>query len=120
MTLRPLIGIYSIALGLAVLGLWSMILAGDDLPEGPLEIRFHLLSEALMALGAVVSGAMLLRSTSRAAIANAAAHATVIYSTLNAAGYYAERQAPCTATAMAALAAVSAVIVAVHLKAVRR
>ena len=90
MTTR-LIGLYSVALGLAVAGLWAAILVSGDLPEGRRALAFHLLSEALMALGVMIGGALLLKGHRTGAGIAAAAHAMVVYSTLNAAGYYLQR-----------------------------
>ena len=102
--------IYSIILGLAVLGLWVTILSGTALPEGRTELAFHLVSEVLMALAAIASGVLLLRRARVAPMALAAAHAMVVYSTLNAAGYYAERGDLAVALVMTLLAIISALI----------
>ena len=111
-----LVGGYSILLGLAVIGLWAPLLLGAEVPEGPTEMAFHLASEGLMALGCVLSGVLLLRARPLGRRATAAAHAMVVYSTLNAAGYYAERGDGATATAMVALTLISAGIVVLHLR----
>jgi len=105
-----LIAIYSIFLGLAVLVLWAMILSGDALPEGRTELAFHLTSELIMALAAIASGVLLLRGAAIAPAACAAAHAMVVYSTLNAAGYYAERGDTAVGLMMTALAILSSLI----------
>lgn len=106
-----LTGIYSIVLGAAVLGLWATILSGGPLAEGRTELTFHLASEILMALACITAGILLLRGGASARPATAAAHAMVIYSTLNAAGYYAQRGEPAVALAMVALSLVSAAVV---------
>lgn len=105
------IGLYSIGLGLAVIALWTMILASGPLPEGPRELAFHLASELIMALGCIASGVFLLRNHRLSGAANATAHAMVVYSTLNAAGYYLERGAAGATAAMTLLALLSALIV---------
>lgn len=111
-----LVGGYSILLGLAVIGLWALLLLGAEVPEGPTEMAFHLASEGLMAFGCLLSGMLLLRARPLGRPATAAAHAMVVYSTLNAAGYYAERADGATATVMVALALASAAIVVVQLR----
>ncbi|MCB1336109.1 MAG: hypothetical protein KDK10_01145 [Maritimibacter sp.] len=110
MTTR-LIGLYSVALGLAVAGLWAAILVSGDLPEGRRALAFHLLSEALMALGVMIGGALLLKGHRTGAGIAAAAHAMVVYSTLNAAGYYLQRGAAGVCGAMVLLAILSALLV---------
>lgn len=84
-----LIAYYSILLGVSVLLMWIFILLNETIPEGKNEMIFHLFSELLMAVLCIVSGMMLLKKGLQ--ILNVAAHAMVIYSVLNAAGYYSER-----------------------------
>ncbi len=86
-----LIALYSLFLGIAILGMWGAILASSALPEGPVELTFHLISETLMALAALASGILILRGRRYGKMTGVAAHGMVIYSVLNAAGYYAER-----------------------------
>lgn len=115
-----LIGVYSCGLGLAVLALWAVILSGGGVSEGPVEIGFHLLSEFLMALICLAGGAMLLRAHRLAGSVATAGHAMVVYSTLNAAGYYGERGEAGIALVMGLLALVSAALVAILLRATGR
>ena len=82
-----------------------------DLPEGRRALAFHLLSEALMALGVMIGGALLLKGHRTGAGIAAAAHAMVVYSTLNAAGYYLQRGAAGVCGAMVLLAILSALLV---------
>lgn len=83
------IGFYSIFLGISVLCMWSFILLTEPIQEGKNEMTFHLVSEFIMAVLCILSGLTLLKK--RKKNLNIAAHAMVIYSVLNAAGYYAER-----------------------------
>ena len=85
------IAFYSLLLGTAMLGLWSLILSTGEIPEGRTEFSFHLVSEFLMALACMGAGILVLihhRSGWGLALA---AHGMVAYSVLNAAGYYAQR-----------------------------
>jgi phosphotransferase system glucose/maltose/N-acetylglucosamine-specific IIC component len=82
---------YSLFLGIAILGLWGAILVNGEIPEGPVEFSFHLISEILMAAGCMAAGILMLRHNSTGTLLGIASHAMVIYSVLNAAGYYAER-----------------------------
>lgn len=88
---RKLIGIYSLILGISVIGMWIMILSSSGMEEGKMESSFHLASEFLMATFCIVSGVLLLLNRSKAAGITILAHSMVIYSVLNAAGYYGER-----------------------------
>ena len=85
------IGYYSIFLGISVIVMWVYILLSETITEGKTEITFHLFSEFLMALLCFLSGFLLIRGQSKGQVANSAAHAMVLYSLINAMGYYAER-----------------------------
>jgi membrane protein implicated in regulation of membrane protease activity len=86
-----IIGIYSLVLGIAIIGMWLVILSGATLPEGRTELSFHLASEFLMATFCIVSGILVLRRKHPGRLFNMAALGMMIYSVLNAAGYYGER-----------------------------
>jgi hypothetical protein len=86
-----IIGIYSLVLGIAIIGMWLVILSGTTLPEGRTELSFHLASEFLMAAFCIVSGILVLRRKHPGRLFNMAALGMMIYSVLNAAGYYGER-----------------------------
>jgi heme A synthase len=60
--MKNYIAIYSILIGLAVIGMWAVILTGQKLPEGNLELAFHLYAEFAMAVICLVSGVMMLRN----------------------------------------------------------
>lgn len=85
------IGYYSIFLGISVIAMWMYILLNETIPEGKTEMSFHLFSEFLMALLCLLSGFLLIKQKPKGQITNATAHAMVIYSLINAIGYYAER-----------------------------
>lgn len=86
-----IIGGYSCLLGLSVIAMWIQIILNESIPEGKTEITFHLVSEFLMALLCIVSGIMLIKEKLKGKITNVAAHAMMLYSLINAAGYYAEK-----------------------------
>jgi hypothetical protein len=86
-----IIAVYSLFLGTAILGLWTLILITGEIPEGQVEFTFHLFSEFLMAAGCLAAGTMLYKKKRSGTLVAIAAHAMVIYSVLNASGYYAER-----------------------------
>ncbi len=87
-----IIGGYSLFLGFSVLIMWVMILKGGEVTEGKTEMTFHLVSEFLMALLCILSGLYLLGGQRKWMKVNMLAHAMVIYSVLNAAGYYGQKE----------------------------
>jgi len=86
-----IIGYYSIFIGVSVIAMWTMILLTETPQEGKTELSFHLVSEFLMALLCLVSGILLLRKNVISRLLNLLGLGMVIYSVLNAAGYYGER-----------------------------
>ena len=78
-------------LGISVLGMWGLILFTEMVPEGPVELTFHLISEFVMALAALAAGILMFRHNRYGKGLGIAAHGMALYSVLNAAGYYAER-----------------------------
>ena len=91
MVRQRLISYYSIILGFGIAGLWMIILKNSEIQEGKTEMVFHLLSEFLMAAICILSGFKLLMRHKSAVPVNIIGHSMIIYSVLNAAGYYAER-----------------------------
>jgi hypothetical protein len=88
---KNVIGLYSILLGFSVIFLWTFILRPFDQQEGTIEMGFHLMSEFLMACFCIVSGVKILLRHKESFLINSAAHGMVVYSVVNAAGYYGER-----------------------------
>lgn len=86
-----IVAYYSIFIGISVIAMWTMILLTETPPEGKTELSFHLLSEFLMALLCLVSGILLLRKKTLSKLLNILGLGMVIYSVLNAAGYYGEK-----------------------------
>lgn len=87
---KKIAGYYSIFIGISVILMWSMILSNEKPPEGKTEMSFHLFSEFLMAIMCIISGVLILRKNAIARPLNFLALGMVIYSVLNAAGYYGE------------------------------
>jgi hypothetical protein len=86
-----IIAYYSIFVGISVIAMWTMILLTETPPEGKTELSFHLFSEFLMAFLCLVSGILLLIKKPLSRGLNILGLGMVIYSVLNAAGYYGER-----------------------------
>ncbi len=80
---------YSIFLGSTVLAMWVFLLMNDFVSEGLKEMIFHLVSEVIMAFLCIAGGVNYIKR--RKSIILIAAHAMVVYSVLNAAGYYFEK-----------------------------
>lgn len=85
-----IVGYYSIFIGIAVITVWSLILLTQNPTEGKTELTFHLLSEFIMAVLCIFSGILLLGNKPIGKFLNILALGMVIYSVLNAAGYYGE------------------------------
>lgn len=85
---RKIAAVYSIVIGISVLGMWSMIILTGGTTEGPVEISFHLVSEFLMAILLLISGIWLLRGKTYGMELFLISNGMLIYSVLNAAGYY--------------------------------
>jgi hypothetical protein len=88
---RKFIAWYSIFLGFSVIFLWIFILKPQTQNEGRLEMGFHLMSEFLMACFCIVSGIKMLLDHKESFLINSTAHGMVVYSVVNAAGYYGEK-----------------------------
>jgi len=71
--------------------MWIIILLNGQIEEGRVEFLFHLSSEFLMALFCFFAGILVLKKHISGTGLSIAGHAMLIYSVLNAAGYYAER-----------------------------
>ncbi|MFC0877556.1 hypothetical protein ACE01N_13225 [Saccharicrinis sp. FJH2] len=89
--IKKIIGVYSVFLGVSIIGMWIMILSTEGITEGNTEITFHLASEFTMALFCLISGIMLLKNMRHSKEINILGHGMVLYSVINAAGYYGER-----------------------------
>lgn len=87
-----LIAFYSIFIGVSVIAMWVLILSTEVLPEGKTELSFHLISEFLMALICLISGIQILRRSRLGKLLNITGLGMVLYSVLNAAGYYGEKR----------------------------
>jgi lipopolysaccharide export LptBFGC system permease protein LptF len=68
-----------------------MILVKGNIHEGQTELTFHLVSKFLVAIICLISGVMILRKHRHAVLLNTCGLGMVMYSVLNAAGYYGER-----------------------------
>lgn len=90
-TKTKIVSCYSIFIGISVIIFWIILLFGEKLPEGKTELFFHIFSELLMALLCIVSGVLLLKKKRIGKPLNIVGLGMAIYSVINAAGYYGEK-----------------------------
>ena len=88
-------GIYSIFIGVAIIGLWIMLILKKEIPElkdEPITIYFHITAEMLMGLLATVSGILLIIDLPWAPLLFLISSGLCMYAVINSAGYYAQRK----------------------------
>jgi hypothetical protein len=86
-----IVGYYSIFISVAIIGYWIMTLTTGAYQEGKIEISFHVFSEILMALTCLISGILLIMNKNIGGKINIIGLSMILYSVLNAAGYFGER-----------------------------
>ena len=87
--------IYAIFIGVAIIGLWIMLILKKQIPEletEPIEIYFHISAEMLMGIISVVSGIIVLVDLSWGSLLFLISSGFCLYSVVNSAGYYAQRK----------------------------
>ncbi len=82
---------YCFLIGLSVLSMWIVTILKEGIAEGPIEISFHLASEFLMAILLLITGIGLLMGKTYAWKLFLVSNGMLIYSVLNAAGYFGQR-----------------------------
>ena len=112
---NKVIGICSIFIGIAVTGSWVLILSSGEVEEGQTEITFHLISEFIMAIFCFVSGILILKKHPLGNILNIIGLSMILYSVLNDAGYYGERNELAFTVLFILLFLVSGIALAVQL-----
>lgn len=82
---------YSISIGILIIISWiSILLINNILPEGKIELTFHILSEFIMGIICLTGGIYIHFNRRYGFYLTLIAMGMLIYSTLNAAGYYLE------------------------------
>ena len=112
---RKLIAIYSVILGFGITGFWLIIIRSGSFLEGNYEMIFHLVSEFLMAVICILSGFKILMDHKSATYINLIAHGMVVYSVLNAAGYYSQRGESAAEILFILLFIISSMIILFHI-----
>lgn len=90
--MRKIMGVYSILIGVLIIGFWIMLLGTDNVPEletEPISIYFHLVVEFLMGVLLLISGVALLKNWIWGKSMFILANGLLIYSVINSAGYFA-------------------------------
>jgi hypothetical protein len=93
MDLRKAKATFSIVVGVSIMSLWGMLFITERIPEletEPINISFHIVSELLLAMALLASGVELFRKSKRADKYFLVAMGLLLYSVVNAAGYYGE------------------------------
>ncbi|HUT82890.1 MAG TPA: hypothetical protein VMZ29_16970 [Candidatus Bathyarchaeia archaeon] len=88
-------GIYSIIIGIAIVGLWLMLIIRKQIPElkdEPITIYFHVTAEILMGILAILSGILIIIDLIWGAYIFLISSGLCIYAVINSAGYYAQRK----------------------------
>ena len=88
-------GIYAIVIGIGIVGLWSLLVLTNQVPElrtEPVAIKFHITAELSMGILSIFSGIFLLIGFSWAPLVFILAMGLVIYAVINSAGYYAQKK----------------------------
>lgn len=89
--MKKAIAIFSILTGISVIAMWSVLLMKGTAEEGNIALGFHLYSEFAMAVVLLVSGFMLFGKKRFSVETNMGGLGMLVYSTLNAAGYYGQK-----------------------------
>ena len=111
-------GIYAIVVGIGIIGLWTMLLLTNQVPElktEPIAIKFHITAEIVMGILSLLSGIFLLIGLSWAPYFFILAMGSVIYAVINAAGYYGQRKQWAFAIMFGIILIASVSLVIIHL-----
>lgn len=95
MVLLIISGIYAIIIGIGIIGLWSMLLLTNQVPEletEPIAIKFHITAEIIMGTLSLLSGIFLVFGIPWAHYLFILAMGLVIYAVINSAGYYGQKK----------------------------
>lgn len=88
--------LFQIAVGVAIIGWWAVAAATNgivELNEGRIDILFHIVAELVMAVLLIAAGVSIRRNgrTRPATALSGLALGTLLYSSINSPGYFAER-----------------------------
>jgi hypothetical protein len=95
MVLLIISGIFSIVIGISIIGLWTMLYLTNQIPELKTErvaIGFHITAEITMGVLSLLSGFFLLIGLSWAPSFFMLAMGLIVYAVINSAGYYVQKK----------------------------
>ncbi len=111
--LQKIEALFSIVAGIGICGIWIMLMSAGGIAEletEPVRITLHVLSEFLTALLLIIGGVALLKKKSRAKAFFYVSQGMLIYSVLNAAGYYVQLNNAAMGIMFSVILAISAVL----------
>ncbi|MHA2005685.1 MAG: hypothetical protein ACXABO_02495 [Promethearchaeota archaeon] len=91
MVVELIASIYTIIIGIAMLCMWTLLLSKREVPElntKPTQITFHLIAEFITSIILIIGGIGLILNQSWGVSIFFISIGMVIYSTINAAGFY--------------------------------
>jgi len=119
--LNDLVALFSIAVGIGVLGMWTVSLVRHQVPElatKPWEIRTHITAETIMAVTAVAGGVSTLLDLPQGPAILMFGLGMIVYSIINSSGYYLQRRQPVPVVMFAVLLALVVLAAAAELGAI--
>ena len=91
MNKRRASAIFTILVGLLMMGMWSMLILTNQVPylDTPqMEIKLHILTEMLTAVMLIIGGVSVLRNYEKLTNLHYVSQGMLIYSIINSSGYY--------------------------------
>jgi hypothetical protein len=95
MKIRKIAAIYSIFIGVAMIGMWSALLGTDQVPEihtEPIKISFHLIVEFLTAFALLIGGFGLFTNRKWGFHAYLLSMGMLLYAIILSIGYYGQKE----------------------------
>ena len=95
MLLSVVSGIYSLIIGIGIIGLWLMLILTKQVPEiktEPIAIGFHIIIENIMGILSLISGVILFIDLACGSLLFILSSGLVIYAVINSAGYYGQKK----------------------------
>ena len=95
MLLSVVSGIYSLIIGIGIIGLWMMLVISKQVPEiktEPIAIGFHIIIENIMGILSLISGVILFIDLACGSLLFILSSGLVIYAVINSAGYYGQKK----------------------------
>lgn len=91
MNKRKASAVFTIIVGLLMMGMWSMLILTNQVPyldTLQVEIKLHIFTEMLTALMLIIGGVSILRSWEKLMLLHYVSQGMLIYAIINSSGYY--------------------------------